>query len=192
MIKTNHPKGEDVDQKLNEINQLHERLLKAWQVREMKLNQCLSLILFDRDCDQAEKWMRTREASLASETAGVENSKVEEAFRKHEDLDRAIKVHSEKIVRLQQTAQDLVDYEHYDVAYIQRRLAEVIERWNKLKQALLEHRYLLDDSQILEQFKYDANVIEEWVDEKLDATTELANQPLKDSADILVFNLHLS
>ena len=54
----------------------------------MKLDQCLELQLFYRDCEQAENWMGSREAFLSSDDMGGDN--VESLIKKHEDFDKAI------------------------------------------------------------------------------------------------------
>lgn len=54
----------------------------------MKLDQCLELQLFYRDCEQAESWMASREAFLAGDS--VDGDSVETLIKKHEDFDRAI------------------------------------------------------------------------------------------------------
>ena len=54
----------------------------------MKLDQCLELQLFYRDCEQAEFWMASREAFLSGDQ--VDGDNVETLIKKHEDFDRAI------------------------------------------------------------------------------------------------------
>lgn len=54
----------------------------------MKLDQCLELQLFYRDCEQAESWMQSREAFLSGDQ--VDGDNVESLIKKHEDFDRAI------------------------------------------------------------------------------------------------------
>lgn len=48
-------------------NIFHDR---AWIARRAKLDQCLELQLFNRDCEQAETWMAAREATLRDEVDG--------------------------------------------------------------------------------------------------------------------------
>jgi len=62
---------------------------RAWIARRGKLDQCLELQLFNRDCEQAETWMAAREASLEDSVDGSGDS-VEALLKKHEDFDRAI------------------------------------------------------------------------------------------------------
>lgn len=63
-------------------------IFRAWIARRMKLDQCLELQLFYRDCEQAESWMESREAFLSGDQ--VDGDNVESLIKKHEDFDRAI------------------------------------------------------------------------------------------------------
>jgi len=66
---------------------------RAWVARRMQLDQCLELQLFYRDCEQAENWMSSREAFLASEEVDSKGDNVEALIKKHEDFDKAINAH---------------------------------------------------------------------------------------------------
>ena len=61
----------------------------AWIARRAKLDQCLELQLFVRDCEQAETWMAAREMSIHDDVDGSGET-VENLMKKHEDFDRAI------------------------------------------------------------------------------------------------------
>jgi len=75
---------------------VHVLCCRAWIARRDKLDQCLELQLFNRDCEQAETWMAAREASLEDSVDGSGDS-VEALLKKHEDFDRAIASQEEKI-----------------------------------------------------------------------------------------------
>ena len=96
-------------------------LFRAWIARRAKLDQCLEMQLFKRDCEQAETWMAAREASLADET----DEGVESLVKKHEDFDRAINAQEDKIADLQAFADRLVDSDHYDKPGINDELQSV-------------------------------------------------------------------
>ena len=72
---------------------------------------------------------------------------------------------------------------HYDSANVQVRIAFVLERWQKLRQALLEYRSKLGESQTLQDFSRDADEVEAWIVEKLQATSD---ETIKDAANIQV------
>lgn len=90
LLTNNHYQSPDIEEKMNELAADREGKLsslplflymsavwslycrcivclgleKAWNDRNRKLDQCLDLQMFNRDCEQAENWMEAREMSL--------------------------------------------------------------------------------------------------------------------------------
>ena len=161
------------------MNLARDELEKAWIARRMKLDQCLELQLFYRDCEQAENWMGSREAFLSSDDMGGDN--VESLIKKHEDFDKAINAQEEKIGALTTLAQQLIDAEHYAADPIEEKKTQVLNRWHHLKEALIEKRSKLGESQTLQQFSRDADEVENWIAEKLQMAMD---ESYKDPANI--------
>lgn len=112
-----------------------EALEKAWQVRRTRVEECLDLQLFYRDCEQAENWMASREAFLRSDDMGGDN--VEALIKKHEDFDKAISAQEEKIATLCNLADKLISAEHYAAEDIDAKKKQVLNRWAHLKGKLI-------------------------------------------------------
>lgn len=93
---------------------------RAWIARRAKLDQCLELQLFNRDCEQAETWMAAREASLEDSVDGSGDS-VEALLKKHEDFDRAIASQEEKISAINDLANKVCDSSLLIVACFQNQ-----------------------------------------------------------------------
>ena len=110
----------------NSVN-LSYSLCRAWIARRAKLDQCLEMQLFQRDCEQAETWMAAREATL-EDNADDGGASVESLIKKHENFDRAISAQEEKIVALQNFAEQLVDKDHYDKDGVLERREQVLDR----------------------------------------------------------------
>merc|ERR1712223_1830211 len=147
-----------------------------------QLDQCLELQLFYRDCEQAENWMTSRESFLSTDdTTDSKEDSVEAMIKKHEDFDKAIGNQEEKIESLQTYADQLIQSEHYAGEDINQKKKDVLERWEKLKEALIEKRAQLGESQTLQQFSRDADEIETWMLEKLQLAQE---ENYKDPANI--------
>ncbi|KAK7095430.1 spectrin alpha chain-like isoform X3 [Littorina saxatilis] len=164
LLQNQHYASDDVQEKLEELAKAREELEQAWIVRRMKLDQCLELQLFYRDCEQAESWMASREAFLAGDS--VDGDNVETLIKKHEDFDRAISSQEEKIQALQQFADQLVSANHYDAPAINNKRDQVLDRWANLKDALIDNRSKLGEAQTLQQFSRDADEMENWLQEK--------------------------
>ncbi|CAG5125562.1 unnamed protein product, partial [Candidula unifasciata] len=165
LLQNQHYASEDVQQKLEELAKSREELEQAWIARRIKLDQCLELQLFYRDCEQAESWMASREAFLAGDS--VDGDNVETLIKKHEDFDRAINSQEEKINALQNFADQLIQSSNYDGPAVSDKRDQALDRWSKLKDALIENRSKLGEAQTLQQFSRDADEMETWLQEKL-------------------------
>merc|ERR1719334_1626522 len=182
LLQADHFASAEVEEKLEAMNEAREDLEKAWIARRMQLDQCLELQLYYRDCEQAENWMTSREAFIqADDESDNRDDNVEAMIKKHEDFDKAIGNQEEKIESLQTYADQLIQSEHYAGADIQQKKKDVLERWEKLKEALIEKRAQLGEHQTLQQFSRDADEIETWMLEKLQLAQE---ENYKDPANI--------
>ncbi|CAH0405710.1 unnamed protein product [Chilo suppressalis] len=185
LLQGGHYASVDIQEKLNTMGDARQDLEKAWVARRVKLDQNLELQLFYRDCEQAEGWMAAREAFLQPpeqpDQPDHAPDNVEQLIKKHEDFDKAINAHEEKIAQLQTLADQLIASEHYAAAPIDDKRRQVLDRWRHLKDALIEKRSRLGDEQTLQQFSRDADEMENWIAEKLQLATE---ESYKDPANI--------
>ncbi|KAL6266576.1 hypothetical protein P5V15_003423 [Pogonomyrmex californicus] len=181
LLQSSHYASVEILEKLESMAEARQELEKAWIQRRMQLDQNLELQLFCRDCEQAENWMSAREAFLSSADAVDSSDNVEALIKKHEDFDKAINAHEEKIATLQTLADQLIAAEHYAAKPIDERRCQVLDRWRHLKDALIEKRSKLGESQTLQQFSRDADEMENWIAEKLQLATE---ENYKDPANI--------
>ncbi|KAK0179706.1 hypothetical protein PV327_005434 [Microctonus hyperodae] len=181
LLQSSHYASVEIQEKLESMTEARQELEKAWIQRRMQLDQNLELQLFCRDCEQAENWMSAREAFLSSADAVDSSDNVEALIKKHEDFDKAINAHEEKIAALQTLADQLIAAEHYAAKPIDDRRCQVLDRWRHLKDALIEKRSKLGESQTLQQFSRDADEMENWIAEKLQLATE---ENYKDPANI--------
>lgn len=69
-------------------------------------------------------------------------------------------------------ADQLIANEHYASKPIDDKRTQVLDRWRHLKDALIDKRSKLGESQTLQQFSRDADEIENWIAEKLQLATE--------------------
>uniref|UniRef100_A0A914M706 Spectrin alpha chain n=1 Tax=Meloidogyne incognita TaxID=6306 RepID=A0A914M706_MELIC len=170
LIRSGHYAAEDVRQRMDDVNEARKRLEDAWVQRRKILDQCLELQLFYRDCEQCDTWMSAREAFLAQEDPTGDN--VESLIKKHEDFDKAIASQQEKLNNLDQLAKQLVASEHYAKPAINTKREQIFDRWDRLKERLIEKRSRLGESHTLQQFSRDADEVENWISEKFQVAQE--------------------
>lgn len=180
-MQANHYASPEIQEKIEALAKAREDLEHAWTDRRLQLDQNLDLQLYLRDCEQAENWMSARESFLNAEEVDSKGDNVEVLIKKHEDFDKAINGHEEKIAALQVLADQLIAQQHYAAKLIDDKRKQVLERWRHLKEDLIEKRSRLGDEQTLQQFSRDADEIENWIAEKLQLATE---ESYKDPANI--------
>lgn len=170
LLENKHYASPEIASVLEQTAQSRNALADSWKARQKALEQCLKQQQFLRDCEQAEDWMSMREATLAVDD--VDSNKVDVLIKKHEDFNRAINIQESKINALNAAADGLIKEGHYDANGIDQKRNEVLTRWANLKDAMIENRSKLGDVQTLQAFLRDADEMEIWISEKLQATTD--------------------
>lgn len=84
---------------------------------------------------------------------------------------------------MKQFANQLVTQDHYEKSGIDDRLQRVLDRWTRLRQAMMEYRSRLGESQTLQDFSRDAEEIEAWIADKLAAASD---EPVKETQNLQV------
>lgn len=77
-----------------------------------------------------------------------------------------------KIAEVQKFADSLVQSRHYAAVEIAERRASVLSSWAKLKQALVDWRSRLGQSQSLQQFNREVDEVEAWLSDRLQTATD--------------------
>ena len=102
-------------------------------------------------------------------------------IKKYEDFDKTIRSQEQKIGQMNNFADQLIQAGHYASPEVDRKRLDVLDRWQRLKEAMIEKRNRLGESQTLQQFSRDADEVENWIAEKLQTAAE---QTYKDPANI--------
>uniref|UniRef100_A0A452TA37 Spectrin alpha chain, erythrocytic 1 n=1 Tax=Ursus maritimus TaxID=29073 RepID=A0A452TA37_URSMA len=166
LISSGHRASPEIEEKLEAVRLKKEDLEEAWKQRKRMLDQCLELQLFHGNCDQAESWMLARENFLRSEGHSSLDT-LEALMKKRDDLDKALTAQENKITELDHVAERLIADDHYAKEEIAARFQRVLDRWNALKQLLIDERTKLGDYADLKKFQRDLEDLEEWISEML-------------------------
>lgn len=184
-IDANHYASPLIKEKLDELEKAKQDLRDAWLSRKELLEQNLALALYHRDCEQAENWMANREGFINQSQKETSPDSVEGLIKKHEDFDKALAVQENKINNLTSNADNLIASGHYAAPEIKEKRQQVLNRWSRLKDAMIEMRSKLNESQTLQQFSRDADEVESWIQEK--QATAL-NSSVRDATNIQAKN----
>lgn len=172
MVSNGHPASSDVSEKLSQLEEERKSLLELWETRRVLYEQCMDLQLFYRDSEQAEAWMAKQEAILDNKDVGDSLDSVEALLRKHQDFEKSLAAQEEKIKRLDEFAEKLIDNEHYASEEIKARREELVARRSALSEKSSKRRRDLDDSHKYQLFDRDADEMKSWIVEKLKTASD--------------------
>jgi spectrin alpha len=172
LVQAGHYANEEIKEKLIQLAEDKASLSALWEERRKQFDQCMDLQLFKREAEQNEAWMAKQETFLANEDVGDSLDSVEVLIKKHEDFEKSLAAHEEKIKSLDDFALKLIGDEHYAANEIKNIRDAVLERRAKLQQHSVDRRSKLEDSRRLQQFNRDADEAKAWINEKLKTASD--------------------
>lgn len=138
-----------------------------WEERRILYEQCMDLELFYRDTEQADQWMIKQNAFLENNDLGDSLDAVESLLKKHDNFEKSLAAHEEKIKALDEFARKLVESGHYASEDIETRRQAFLEKRKHLMDRSNARRSLLNDAFNYQQFTIDYDDAKFWIVEKL-------------------------
>nr|CAB3266545.1 spectrin alpha chain, non-erythrocytic 1 [Phallusia mammillata] len=155
-----------IPEKLQELADRHDQLIKTWEERQALYDQCLHLALYNRDADQAESWLTSQEVLIAQDDLGDSLDSVQTLIRKHEDFSKSAAAQEEKINSVDEVATKLIGRGHYASEDIGTRRDKLLKRHELLKQNIQDRTVSLSDANKLRLYQRDVQNLCSWMDEK--------------------------
>ncbi|XP_065916481.1 spectrin alpha chain, non-erythrocytic 1-like [Dysidea avara] len=166
LLSSGHFASEDIKEKLVSLVSEKSALLKLWEERQAQFSQCIELQVFLREAEQADGWMGKQEAFLAAEELGDSLNGVEVLIKKHEDFEKTLVAWEEKFKALDESAQRLIQANHYASEDVEARKKSVLDRRAQLHAMAKARQEKLEDSRKLQQFLRDVEETCLWIAEK--------------------------
>ncbi|XP_059044966.1 spectrin alpha chain, non-erythrocytic 1 [Achroia grisella] len=150
-------------EKLKRVENLSATLDKAWLQRKQYLTQAHQLQLLKDQARQTEDWLAAKEAFLNNDDLGEDLDAVETLIRKHVEFAKLLDSQLGRVDELEKFAVGMLQDGHYDRPYIQRRVADILARRDKLKESCTHRGEMLEQSRQLHQFLRNLNHEREWI-----------------------------
>ncbi|XP_063632305.1 spectrin beta chain, non-erythrocytic 2 [Cydia splendana] len=163
---------EQSPEKLKKLTELAQTLDQAWLQREQHLTQAHQLQLLKEQARQTEDWLAAKEAFLNNDDLGENLDAVETLIRKHAEFAKLLDSGVARVEELETFARSLLEGGHYDQAYIERRLAAILARRDKLKESCRARGVTLQQSKQLLEFLRDLEHEQEWIALKMQTATD--------------------
>uniref|UniRef100_A0A182PG07 Spectrin beta chain n=1 Tax=Anopheles epiroticus TaxID=199890 RepID=A0A182PG07_9DIPT len=166
MVQTGHYAATEVEEKCSALLDERAKLHSAYNKKKILLEQKIDLFCFMRDAKVIDNISSGQEATLSSSDFGQTVEVVQDQVKRHEAFEKLIKTQDEKVAILQEHGRKLVEQNHYDSENIRRRLREIVERRQKVKDLCALRRQKLANALLYAQFIRDCAEAGAWINEK--------------------------
>uniref|UniRef100_A0A182W3B1 Spectrin beta chain n=1 Tax=Anopheles minimus TaxID=112268 RepID=A0A182W3B1_9DIPT len=166
MVQTGHYAATEVEEKCSALLDERAKLHSAYNKKKILLEQKIDLFCFMRDAKVIDNISSGQEATLSSSDFGQTVEVVQDQVKRHEAFEKLIQTQDEKVAILQDHGRKLVEQNHYDSENIRRRLREIVERRQKVKDLCALRRQKLANALLYAQFIRDCAEAGAWINEK--------------------------
>uniref|UniRef100_A0A2R9A5S5 Spectrin alpha chain, erythrocytic 1 n=1 Tax=Pan paniscus TaxID=9597 RepID=A0A2R9A5S5_PANPA len=166
LLNANHEASDEVQEKMEILDNNWTALLELWNKRHHQYEQCLDFHLFYRDSEQVDSWMSRQEAFLENEDLGNSLGSAEALLQKHEDFEEAFTAQEEKITTVDKTATKLIGDNHYDSDNIEAIRDGLLARRDALREKAATRHRLLKESLLLQKLYEDSDDLKNWINKK--------------------------
>ncbi|KAL3315949.1 Spectrin alpha chain, non-erythrocytic 1 [Cichlidogyrus casuarinus] len=168
------------------LKERYDALMEPMRKRRSKLADSYKLHQFFRDIEDEEDWINEKEPVAGSNNLGRDLIGVQNLLKKHQAISAEVVSHEPRIEEVTVEGQVMVNQGHFAAEEITKRVNELKEAWNALKQKTENRKGLLNDSLQAQQYFADASEAECWMKEKepLVGSTEFGRD--EDSTEALL------
>merc|ERR1719334_788045 len=139
---------------------------QMWENRQQLLSQSLNLQMFNRDAKQAEVLLSQQEHLLSKAESPTNLEQAETLMKKQEALLTTMDANNDKVNGVLQSAQLLVQEEHYAAEKITRKAKELSERRDKNRDEAEAQLGRYRDQHMLHSFLQDCEELQDWIHER--------------------------
>lgn len=120
---------------------------------------------FKRDSDELESWINEK-LQTASDESFKDPSNLQGKIQKHQSFESEVAAHSNAIIQLDKSGNEMISYGHFASDVIRKRLDELHQLWNLLLRKLEEKGIKLQQALVLVQFLRQSDEVLTWIQEK--------------------------
>ncbi|XP_045541118.1 spectrin beta chain [Papilio machaon] len=165
-------------ERIQRVATLADSLDQAWLQRKQYLTQAHELQLFKEQAQQTEDWLASKEAFLNNDDLGDNLDAVETLIRKHAEFSKLVESQVGRVAEVQRFAAGLLQRDHYDAAYIQRRVQQLLDRAQRLKERCSERENKLQQARQLQEFRRNLAHEREWIELKMQIANDQSYREL--------------
>ena len=145
---------------------LFQRLITVVFLRSKLLDQSEAFQQLCANIDEEESWIAEKRALISIDDYGDTLAAVQTLLKKHEAFESDFDVHKKRVDDIQSFCEKLIAEENFKSDQIRERLAALQSKLEDLDAQADVRKTKLNDNNAFLQFKWKADVVESWIDDK--------------------------
>ncbi|XP_065894234.1 spectrin beta chain, non-erythrocytic 1-like isoform X3 [Dysidea avara] len=172
LIQQLHYASVEIKDSLAGLKSEQTKLVDAWDSQQTHLSNMLQYQIFLRDTEAIDAMSSAHEVYLSGDELGNSVDEVDGLLKKHETFEKLLVTQEEKVLAMNELANQLITSEHFAVEDIKQKQQAVINRRRRVKSGSVSRRKRLEDCRLLMQFIQDIVDAEAWIAEKVTVATD--------------------
>lgn len=157
--------AEDIQERREQVLNRYGEFKMETRMKREKLEDSRRFQYFKRDSDELESWIHEK-LQAASEESYRDPTNLQAKIQKHQAFEAEVAAHSNAIVSLDNTGQEMINQSHFAADVIQRRLDELHRLWELLLSRLAEKGMKLQQALVLVQYLRHCEEVMFWIKDK--------------------------
>jgi spectrin alpha len=170
LIRMDHYARDKIQERLDDIHRLWEELRLKMNEKNIRLQQTLKLVQYQRDCDEFLLWIKDKELFINNSDDLIQQANnlehVQVLQKKYEEFQKDLNQHEDQMLDLNRQADNLVDSGHPNAMQIRSKQKEVNDAWNKLRLYASNRQERLFGAHEIQRLNRDIDEAISWINEK--------------------------
>uniref|UniRef100_A0A0K0ELE0 SH3 domain-containing protein n=1 Tax=Strongyloides stercoralis TaxID=6248 RepID=A0A0K0ELE0_STRER len=162
-----HPEIEaKMAERMKALEENWESIKDLTDTRQKKLAESEDYQNFIGKVEEEEAWMNEKEQILGGDNYGDNMASVQGLLKKHENFLGDMKAHEQRVDDITIQGQELIDSGNHNGPDIRKKIENLKNHFDKIRQLALSRGQKLRDSSAYLQFLWKCDVVESWIAEK--------------------------
>lgn len=163
LTRLGHSSEDFINEKAKELQETYSHVRDLSSIRRLRLQDALEVQMYYEEAGEAEAWMHDRRPLLSTKEVGRDEDSAQSLKRKLEVLALELKTFVTTINKLDETADRLIERQHYDAENIKLKKNQLQEEFEELRKLVSEREVRLSEALQYFIFMRECAEVQDWM-----------------------------
>lgn len=167
LTRSGHISAPFIGQKAQEVQEKLANLRDLASIRRLRLQDALEVHTYYEEAAEAEAWMKDKRPILTTKEVGKDEDSAQSLKRKLEALTLELKTFEVTVTKLSQTADNLIERQHYDSENIDAKKKQIEHQFRDLRKLVSEREVRLSEALQYFGFVRECVEVQDWMRDQI-------------------------